>query len=60
MNKFKYEYVIQANYGYGWDDVDYHEKNAQGFKDAKHNLKLYRENEPSAQHRLITRRTLNK
>ena len=60
MQKFNYEYVIQGNYGFGWDDVGYYEKNAQGFKDAKSSLKTYRENEPQAQHRLISRRTLNK
>lgn len=60
MKKYSYEYVIQANYGYGWDDVDFYEKNAQGFKDAKSSLKTYRENETQAHHRMITRRTLNK
>ena len=59
MKKYSCEYVIQANYGYGWDDVDFYEKNAQGFKDAKRSLKTYRENETHAQHRLITRRTPN-
>lgn len=46
MNKYNYYKVIQGNYGYGWEDVDYHASNSQGMaidnKTLKHNLKEYR------------------
>ena len=49
--------VIMVTVGMMWTIT---KKNAQGFEDAKRSLKTYRENEPQAQHKLITRRTLNK
>jgi hypothetical protein len=52
QNKWEYLFVIQGNYGYGWDDLDYHENR----KEARDNLKKYRENEPKHQHRIILRR----
>lgn len=49
------EYVIQSHYPTGWEDVDASET----YKEARVNLKLYRENEPHLAHRLITRREPN-
>lgn len=58
-NKYLYEYVIQGNYGYGWDDVDFIDKSEKGaFKKAKQSLKTYQQNENNAVHRIIERRTL--
>ena len=56
-NKYKYLWVIQSNYGYGWDDVD----QSENYKDAKTNLKLYIENETNCPYkiRIILRRVLN-
>jgi hypothetical protein len=51
-NKTKPEYVVQGNYGYGWDDLTYSDDRAEAMAD----LKAYRENERNASHRLITRR----
>ena len=40
-NKYLYEYAIQGNYGYGWDDVDFIDKSEKGaFKKAKQALKF--------------------
>ena len=48
-NKYTYYKVIQQNYGYGWDDVDFYETNSRYFfesvedkKNFKENLRLYR------------------
>lgn len=48
------EFVIQQYMGnaYGWEDVDI----CGTRKEAKFNLKLYRENQPEYPSRLITRR----
>lgn len=56
INKWLKEYVVQGNYGYshGWEDVTASET----YKEAKDDLKAYRENSSGA-HRLITRRVLN-
>ena len=35
------EYVLQGNYGYGWDDLTYHDS----YQSAKEDEKTYRENE---------------
>jgi hypothetical protein len=35
------EYVLQGNYGYGWDDLTYHDS----YQSAKDDEKAYRENE---------------
>lgn len=67
MRKYTYYKVIQGNYGYGWDDVDFHECDSTGFihgqenRDLfKANLKAYRDNEPQYAHRVICRKELNK
>lgn len=61
-NKYTYYKVIQGNYGYGWDDEDFHEtdsayccKDRQLFKT---NLKAYQEN-GGGQYRVVHRRELN-
>ena len=46
------EYIVQGNYGYGWDDLT----TSDSYGEAKQDLKDYRENEKNATHRLITRR----
>lgn len=45
-------YVVQGNYGQGWEDV----YESEDRKDAKDRLKEYNENEKEYSHRLITRR----
>ena len=48
-------YVLQGNYGIGWEDlVEYDD-----YTEARNDLKEYRENEPKYVHRLITRRVPN-
>ena len=56
-NKYLYLWVIQGYYDsqYGWEDVD----QSENYKDARNNLKLYRENETNYPHRMIQRRELN-
>ena len=49
--------VIQGNYGYGWDDLtSYDTKDPEQMKALKDDIKAYRDNEPNASHRVITRR----
>ena len=57
VNKWKWEWIVQGNYGYGdgWEDVgggDTHKK-------ARDDLKAYRTNAPEYRYRLIRRRVLN-
>lgn len=56
-NKYIYLYVIQGNYGYGhgWEDLCASEDR----REARADLKAYRENEPQTPHRMIKRRELN-
>ena len=56
QNKYSYVFVIQGNYGYGWDDLTEEET----YKEAREQLKCYNENEPNVFHRKIQRRVLNK
>ena len=64
MKKYTYYKVIQGNYGFGWDDVDFHECDSTGYINRegrslfKENLRAYRENEPYP-HRVIFRKELN-
>ena len=58
-SKFKTVSVLQGNYGYGWDDLCYYEDNAEGWKEQKDDIKTYRENEPEASFRIITRKEPN-
>ena len=54
MNKYRVEFIIQGNYGYGWED----EHCEDTMKEARQRLREYRENGPGA-YRLIRRRVLN-
>ena len=53
-NKFEYLYVVQGNYGCGWEDVAADENR----KLARDDLKAYRLNCPEYPHRMIHRRVL--
>jgi hypothetical protein len=62
MKKYTHYKIIQGNYGFGWDDEDFHQTNSQGAfenKEAREsfrfNLKAYRENGGGA-YRVIQRR----
>lgn len=52
VSKTKLVYVLQGNYGYGWDDL----LEEETYREAKAQAKVYRENERNASHRVITRR----
>ena len=59
QTKYVYEYVLQGNYGDNWCDlVSYDKSDFGAYKEAKADLKCYRENEPKSLHRIIERRTL--
>ena len=51
-NKFVYLYIIQGNYGQGWEDIDA----SESWKESRSNLKAYRENMPEYPYRRIKRR----
>ena len=52
--------VLQGNYGYGWDDlIEYDAKDTKEMKELRDDFKTYRENEPNALHRIISRRISN-
>ena len=61
-NKYTYYRIIQGNYGYGWDDEDFHECSSDFFPvdwpAFKENLKAYRENGGGV-YRVVKRRELN-
>ena len=40
QNKYRYLYVLQGHYGYGWEDLTA----SEDYKEIKQNLKDYREN----------------
>ena len=50
--KTKDEWEIQGNYGHGWEMVTVEET----WKEAKAQLRVYRENEPQYRHRAIKKR----
>ena len=63
MAKYKYERIIQGNYGSGWDDLTAYDCDSTGFikdkaqrDDYKSDRKAYADNEPQYTHRAITRR----
>lgn len=59
QNKYTYNKVIQANYGYGWDDlISYNKSCAEDMKEFKRDLKDYKANERAAI-RVINRRISN-
>jgi hypothetical protein len=47
-------YVVQGNYGYGWDD----ECASEDWKEARNDLQAYQDNAPGG-HRIIKRRVPN-
>lgn len=54
-NKYVNEYVLQGNYGQGWEDLVSYDSRQEGNVD----LKAYNENEQGVPHRLITRKGNN-
>lgn len=62
-NKYCYLYVLQGNYGYGFEDLTAEDKSEHGaYSRIRQNLKEYRENEGKycgASYRIISRRELN-
>lgn len=54
-NKFTYLHVVQGYYGFGWEDVTASEHS----REARANLREYRENCPEYPHRVIQRRERN-
>lgn len=56
VGKTKMVYVLQGNYGYGWDDLCEYDRDQYG--ECKADLKAYRENQP-ANYRIIQRRVPN-
>ena len=61
--KFNYQVVLQANYGYGWDDVDSYETNS-GFSLSREDAKdiVFQSKEyalTGARTRTVKRRTKN-
>lgn len=54
-NKYIYLFVIQGDYGQGWEDVD----QSEDFREAWLDYRLYRTEEPDYAHRFIRRRELN-
>ena len=62
-NKYNYCYVLQGNYGFGWDDLVHYKKDnctcdLKAFREAKNDIKAYRENERQASFRIIERKEL--
>ena len=54
INKWNRQYVVQGNYGYGWDDLVTHDNRT----DARNDYLWYQKNESNS-HRIIERRILN-
>lgn len=52
VRKTRDEYDIEGNYGYGWDVVTCEDT----YRAAREQLRVYRENEPDAAHRIVKRR----
>ena len=56
INKYLYLFVVQGNYGYGWEDLTA----SESYKAAIADLRAYRKNDNYAVgHRLVKRRELN-
>ena len=47
-------YIVQANYGYGWDSLTY----SEDLEEARRDLEDYRKNEPQYPHRIKGARKL--
>lgn len=58
-NKYVYLWVIQGNYGYGWEDLSSYNKKEYSWGDIKHDVKEYRINDTYPK-RIIKRRELNR
>lgn len=56
--KFNHLFVIQGAYGQGWEDVSAYDYPKER-KEARSDLRAYRENEPQYRHRMIRRRERN-
>jgi hypothetical protein len=54
VNKYIYLYIVQGNYGYGWDD----EAASENEREAINDLRAYRRNGPGS-YRMIRRREPN-
>lgn len=54
MNKYEYLWVVQGNYGQGWEDLT-----CGNYREARDNLKDHRLNEVGIPFRKIQRRILN-
>ena len=56
-NKYLYLWVVQGNYGYGhgWEDIG----GGDTYKEARADLKDYRQNAPEYTYRIIQRREPN-
>lgn len=54
MNKYTYLFVLQGQYGQGWEDLSA----ALTRREVREDLKAYRDNE-GGQYRIIQRRELN-
>lgn len=50
--KYVYLKIVQGNYGFGWEDLTASENT----REARANLREYRQNEPGYAYRLISRR----
>lgn len=56
MNKYTYLHVVQGYYlGSGWEDLT----QSEDYREAKIDIKAYRENAPETAYRLIKRRELS-
>ncbi len=55
MSKYEYLWVVQGNYGQGWEDLTQSESRPESRAD----LRAYRDNCPEYAHRLIHRRELS-
>jgi len=53
-NKYTYLFILQGNYGFGWEDLTASERR----REVSDNMKEYRENE-GGHYRIIERRELN-
>lgn len=53
--KYLYPYVVQGNYGAGWEDVTAEDS----WQECRARLREYRENEPHYAHRSVRRRVPN-
>jgi hypothetical protein len=57
--KYTYLYVLQGNYGFGWEDLTAEEQSVKGsFKRIRQDKKAYIENE-GGRYRIVERRVLN-